>query len=236
MDDLEFRKIATIKPDDQSQAFLDKINQSRNNRRFVEEQLAFNHSLLETLEINTPENLSERIILSQQLSQHKLQRQQTHSWLFSGIAASIAAAIISFSLMLPQTINSSQLGQQIISHIIQDTQALDVQMDVPKSSIDTMLATYGGKLDGPIGQVSFLGHCIIGEQTGIHMVLNSPQGKISIILLPLQAIDTPHSLQDHQFIGLVYPSKKGSVAIFAEQAEAVQNTRQQLDRNLNWII
>ena len=236
MDDLEFRKNAIIKPDEQSQEFLDKMNQTSNNRRFVDEQLTFNDKLLETLAITPPENLSERIILAQQLAQHKVQRQHQRTWLLSGIAASFAVALISISLLLPGTIDSSQLGQQVIKHIIQDTHALNVQMDVPKNSIDTMLASYGGKLDGPIGQVTFLGHCIIGGKTGIHMVLKSTEGKVTVMLLPSQAIEHPYPLHDSHFSGLLYPSKKGSVAIVAEQAESIQQTRQQLDRNLNWII
>ena len=240
MDDLEFRKNATIEPGSQQPEFLQKMQQSRLNRRFVQAQLAFEQQLSDTMKISPPENLSDRILLSQQLSEHKLQRQRRRrTWLFSGIAASVMLAV-SLTLMLPETINSAQLSQQIISHVQNDTHALNVRMSVPKNSIDTMLASYGGKLEGPIGNVSFLGHCIIGEHTGIHLVLNTRQGQVTVILLPTQTISNSHSFNDRQFTGVVYPSQKGSIAILtdniAEHAESINEIRQQIDRNLNWII
>jgi len=236
VDDLEFRKNATIDPGDQRPEFLGKIKQSLFNRRFVEEQLAFEQQLENTLDVSPPENLTDRLILSQQLSQHKLQRKQQHqTWLFSTIAASLVLAVSLFFL-LPETINSSQLAQQIITHVHNDTHALNVNMDVPKNKIDTMLASYGGKLDGPIGKVSFLGLCIIGEQTGVHMVLNTGQNLVTVIILPTQRIDNSHPLNDTEFSGLVYPSQKGSIAIISEHAESIEQTRRQIDRNLNWLI
>jgi len=149
-----------------------------------------------------------------------------------------AAIIITFSvhLLTPATIDATQLAQSVINHIHDDTHALNVRMDVPKSSIDTMLASYGGKLKGPIGQVSFLGHCIVGRHTGIHMVLNTPQGLVTVILLPNQSISRPSLLTDSLYNGVLYPSKKGRIAIIAEQKKFIEDTRQKINRNLNWII
>jgi len=240
VDDLEFRKSATIDPDNHDPEFLKKKYQTQHNTRFADEQQAFNQVLLNTLTITTPDNLSERIILNQQLSEHKLQRRKKHqkqwrNWLVGSVAASLIIAF-SIQLLIPATVDSEQLAQQVISHVHEDTHALNVRMDVPKSSIDTMLASYGGKLNGPIGKVSFLGHCIVGGHTGIHMVLNTSQGLVTVILLPTQAIDQSSLLADHQFNGIVYPSQKGSIAIIAEHAQSIKDTRQKINQNLNWII
>lgn len=239
MDDLEFRKHATIEPGSQHPDFLDKIRQSRHKRRFVDEQLAFDRKLSKTLNISTPDNLTDRILLAQQLSRHKVQQeQQRRIWATS--AAAIVILILSLFVMLPEPINSSHLSRQIMTHVHNDTHALNVHMAVPKSSIDTMLASYGGKLNGPIGKVTFLGHCIIGEHTGIHMVLNTRQGLITVMILPAQSIKHSQPLNDALFTGVVYPSKKGSIAIIAEKVfinpESIHNTRLNIDRNLNWII
>ena len=244
MDDLEFRKSAVIEPGNQDPEFLEKTRQSRNNRRFIEKQLSFNQELLDTLALSTPENLTDRIILAQQLSQHKTRhkinqlkkrQKQWRNRLGGSIAASIIMAF-SINLMWPETLNSTLLAQKVINHFHEDTHALNVHMNVPKTSIDTMLASYGGKLNGPIGQVSYLGHCIIGEHTGIHMVLRTSRGIVTVLLLPAQPINGPSLLNDSQISGILYPSQKGSIAILSEQPEAVDQTRQQINRTLNWII
>jgi hypothetical protein len=237
VDDLEFRKRAVIDPNDQSAEFLEKTSQSTSNQRFVEQQRAFDRQLSETLNFKTPDNLAERIILTQQLGKYKSRQQQTqHKWLISGIAASLFALAISFTLWSPAEVNSSQLSAQIISHYYEDTHALNVHMDVAKNNIDTMLASYGGKLDGPIGKVAFLGHCIVGGHTGVHLVLSTQQGPVTVLILPTQPVNRVYELHDQQLSGIVYPSKKGSIAILAEHAEVISSTRQRLDSSLNWII
>lgn len=240
MDDLEFRKKAITEPNSLAQDFLTKSRQTANNRHFIKQQKQFNQQLLDTLSIPAPENLSERIILTQQLAEHKIHhrlKRQKHwrNWLGGSIAASLIIAL-SLNFILPETLNTAVLAQQVIEHINEDTHALNIHMDVPKSSIDTMLASYGGKLNGPIGQVYFLGHCIIGGHTGIHIVLNTSQGLVTVFLLPTQHINHSTVLDEQQLSGVLYPSAKGSIAIVAEQADAIEVTRLMIDENLNWII
>ncbi len=237
MDDLEFRKQAIIDPDDQSAEFLEKVNQNRSNQRFAAEQRAFSRQLCDNLNFKTPDNLAERIILTQQLGEYKATRRSSQrKWFISGIAASFFALAFSFSLWMPANVNGSQLTTQVISHYYQDTHALNVHMNVAKNNIDSMLASYGGKLNGPIGKVAFLGHCIVGGHTGVHMVVQSRQGPVTILILPSQPINHAYKLHDQQLTGVLYPSKKGSIAILAEHAEVISSTRQRLDSSLNWII
>ena len=240
MDDLEFRKRASIDPNDQSAEFIEKTQQSKYNQRFVKQQLAFERLLSTTLDIDVPENLHDRIILSQQLSEHKHHNRKMHKntywWLSAGLAASLFIAL-SISLLLPDTMSAKALAQQVATHVHEDTHALDVNMNVPKSNIDTMLASYGGRLNGPIGHVSFLGRCIVGEHTGIHMVLDTEQGLVTVIILPTQSISQASPLVDNQFNGVVYPSQKGSIAIIADHSSrAIEETHQRIEQNLNWII
>ena len=246
MDDLEFRKRAIIDPHDQTAEFLEKTRQSNNNQKLVEQQRHFDQQLSETLRINTPDNLAERIILNQQLAEHKAshqhirQKTRQRKWFMGSIAASIFAITLSFilwpALWTPATIDGNQLAEQVLSHYYQDTHALNVDMNVAKNNIDTMLASYGGKLNDPIGQVAFLGHCIVGGHTGVHLVLNTPQGQVTVLILPTQPINHTYPLHDQQISGIVYPSKKGSIAILTEHAEVISSTRQRLDSSLNWII
>jgi len=240
VDDLEFRKSAIINPQSQDQHFLQKKQQSRSNQQFVSEQKKFNQQLSNTLVIPVPENLSERILLNQQLQLHQqLRRQKRQKQWRKAFAGAIAASLlVTFSslLLMNRQVDSNQLVQQVIDHVHDDTHALNIHMAVPKTQIDTMLASYGGKLEGPIGQVSFLGRCIIGEQTGIHMVLNTDQGLVTVIVLPTQSIKSSKILIDGQYSGLIYPSQKGSIAIIAKQKQSILNTQQRLKQNLHWII
>ncbi len=243
MDDLEFRKNATINPNNQAPQFLQKKQQSHFNNRFTHEQQVFDQQLTQTLNISIPENLAERLVLSQQLNQHTQQlnqhTQQKKTWINRAIASAAAIFIIIISsqlLFMPSSINSQKLAQQVITHIHEDTHALNTQTDIAKSSIDTMLAPYGGKLTGPIGNVSFLGHCIVGGQTGVHIVLKTPKGLVTVILLPQQSINEPAELVDNDYKGILYPTQKGSIAIVAEHSQLVSDTQLKIKQNLSWVI
>ncbi|MCK5697878.1 MAG: DUF3379 family protein [Gammaproteobacteria bacterium] len=240
MDDLEFRKNATINPETQEPQFLQKQQQTSFNRQFVQEQQRFNQKLNQTLNVNIPENLAERLILNQQLNQHKQisHKKRGIKRLLASVATIFIILLGSKLLFIPSGLNSEQLAQQVMTHIYEDTHALNVQveMGVPKSSIDTMLAPYGGKLKGPIGNVSFLGHCIVGGKTGVHIVLNTPKGLVTIILLPKQPINEVAKLVDNHYQGILYPTKKGSIAIIAEQSQLVTDTQLKIKQNLTWVI
>lgn len=236
MDDIEFRKNAVINPNTQHPDFLLKTKQSQSNREFVKQQRVFDQTLNDTLNIPAPDNLADRIILKQQLSLHQSQRKKL---LRNGFAAGLAASlvlVVSLIYMLPETLDSSLLNQQVINHMNNDTHALNVHMDVPKTAIDTMLASYGGRFKGPIGKVTYLGHCIIGDQTGLHLVLNTRQGLVTIMILPNQTINSEHSLTYGNYQSVVYPSKKGSIAIIAEHPAAIRETQLTINQNLNWIL
>ncbi len=77
---------------------------------------------------------------------------------------------------------------------------------------------------------------VVGGHTGVHLVLNTPQGQITVLILPTQPINHAYPLHDQQISGIVYPSKKGSIAILTEHTEVISSTRQRLDSSLNWII
>ncbi len=236
MDDLEFRRKAILEPANQGQEFLQKARENRENRQFVEDQLDFQYALSKTLQIDVPENLSDRIILSRQLDEHKNARHHQHLYrLAAGIAATL---VLSFSILLflPAKNNSQQLSDHIIYHLYEDTRALDVKMDVPKSHIDTMLASYGGKLSAPIGNATFLGHCIVGKHTAIHLVLNTARGAVSVIILPSDAVKAEQQIADNHFQGIIYPSHKGSIAIISESPGPVAKIREKIDHSLNWLI
>ena len=225
---------------------MQKTHERNENRHVVEDQIDFQHTLTKTLWVDVPKNLTDRIILSQQLAEHKKNRQHQNLYRYmTGIAAALVIAL-GVNLLLPTDFlstdflatesNPQQLTRQIINHLYEDTHALNVSMDVPKSSIDTMLASYGGKLSAPIGNVTFLGRCIVGKHTGIHMVLNNPQGLVTVIILPSDTIQAENQIADTQFKGIIYPSHKGSIAIIGETSEPVAETRKKIDHSLTWLI
>lgn len=236
MDDLEFRRKAIIDPQDQSQIFLQKARQSKENLHFVEDQLDFQYTLTKTLQIDVPENLSNRIILNRRLSEHKKNRQHQHLYRYTAGFAATLALVLAAMLFLPKNDNPQQLTYQIINHLYEDTHALNVKMDVPKNSIDTILASYGGKLSSPIGHVTFLGHCIIGKNTGIHLVLQASQGFVTVIILPTETLQYEQPIADNQYKGIIYPGHKGSIAIIAESLEPVTDVRERIDHSLKWLI
>lgn len=236
MDDLEFRRKAIIDPERQSKGFLQKAHESKANLQFVEDQLDFQHTLSKTLQVDVPDNLSDRIILSQQLAEHNKTCRIQQYYRYAAVVAAIIVLALGSTLFLPTQNNPQQFTQQIIDHLYEDTHALNVNMDIPKNSIDSMLASYGGKLSAPIGNVSFLGHCIIGKHTGIHLVLRTPQGLVTVIILPTDTIQDEQQIADNQFKGVIYPSHKGSIAIISEATETIAATRERIEHSLNWLI
>ena len=74
MDELKFRRQAYGDPNNQDPEFLEALSQSEDNQAFVAELKALDGKISQALRIPVAEDLSEKLLLKQQLAVHHAQR------------------------------------------------------------------------------------------------------------------------------------------------------------------
>ena len=263
MDDLEYRRQVVINPFDQK---LDrdlkqdnKLHQHKGveNQAFVAEQQVFEQQLRDTLNVQVPENLAEKILFKQVSnnppSSSKFRFKSAYMMAATFSCVAIILILLFNSAWFSQTQQANQhtpnLPQAVLEHMHEDSHALDTRREFSKVDVNTILASMGGKLSDPIGNISYLSRCIMGKNMGLHLVVQTESGLVTVLILPDENIAESIKIADRYFSGVIIPSRKGGIAIIGEKPEngkyapsdSKQNKntdiiRQRVEKNLHWVI
>ena len=231
MDDLEFRRRAYAEPNNDDTDFVSKKNESPENRRFVEELQAFDQRLHDTLHVEPPEGLAERIKLNQALGAHRYNRARYRMLL--SLAASIVL-VIGMTLGFVQFMPRDDLSGKLLTHVYDELHHLQDDFDYSLDNTNQVLAAQGIQLSKAVGRVRYVGKCEIDRQEGVHMVLQGRHGPVTVMMMPGRNIDEPMTVLDQRFHGSIEPLSSGSVAIIAEKNESIDELRQNLKDSLQW--
>jgi|GEM_PF-2404336 len=253
MDDLEFRRQAIINPFELNKDLSKKLNkgskqnnlESVDNKRLLEEQLEFEQQLQSTLDIPVPDNLAEKILFSQVTSNADKNKHKRYYVFAAVVAMVVLSGFLLFDYEKFNNHNTPNLSEAVLNHIYEDSHALDTYREYSKVDVNTALASMGGKLAGPIGNISYLSRCIMGKNIGLHMVVRTQTGLVTVLLLPHEVVSQGSYLADDNYSGFIFPSKKGAVVIIGDKNDKIKNhsersnkdiIRERVEKNLRWII
>lgn len=232
MDDLEFRRRAYAEPNNKDETFLEKKNSSEENTQFVDELQHFDKKITDAMNIQPPEGLAERIMLSQKLDQHNQQKHRIKYGL--SIAASVLLIFgLLFSFILPTQLS---VDQEVLAHIYEELNHLDDHQNKNIIQVNNLLADYGAEIKQDIGKVNYLGSCDIANKKGIHIVLQGETGPVTVMMMPKIDVANTSTFSDNRFKGTIIQTAKGSMAIVGEKNESLDNIKQILQTNLSWVI
>jgi hypothetical protein len=176
-------------------------------------------------EVAVPDGLSERILLT-------IPGRRTSSWPQWALAASIVLGL-AFTLALPILRADPGLARAALAHVEEEPDALTARQQVAAPAVATALASVGAQLRGDIGQVTYLGSCPLPGGEGRHLVVTSPYGRYSLILMPAQ---TKHRRQaeDGMHAAVAKPAARGTYAIVASATPDLMRIERLLDQQVAW--
>jgi len=171
MDELKFRRQAYGDPNNQDPEFLEALSQSEDNQAFIAELKALDGKISQALRIPVAEELSEKLLLKQQLAVHHAQRRRT-GWMLA-MAASVAfVAGVSFSLWRQGPVD---LGQHALAHVRHETIAMISDADISYQAVNAKLASLKGlgsaRFSSQPGRVFYSTFCDFQGIESIHLVL-----------------------------------------------------------------
>jgi hypothetical protein len=239
MDDLEFRRAVFAEPfskDDRLQqaAAADPTRQS-----FLNDMRQFDDSLSAALKVDVPENLVERLILRQALESHQQVRRRGRVHL--ALAASVAFAIGLSSHMLYNT-NSDNIGTYSLAHLQHGIKHLHSAQEANTlTQVNAKLARFGGKFNPSVGQslgnAVFSNYCDFNGITSLHLIYDSPQGRVSVFVTPSDAnFDFVKDFGNEQFVGRGLTFDKAQVTVVGNKGQSIEGFAQKVEESLSWEI
>ena len=229
MDKKEFEQRAIAEPENKEPAFLRAKLANTENNSLVDKQRQADARAEHAMKIDIPEGLAGRILLKQSLQEKQLKREWYRS--AYAIAASVLLAVVILVQVLPTT---PALDEAVLTHIDDELDHLLEKRDINDETLDRLIGTFGGKFGQSIGQVNFAGLCNIRKGPGMHLVLQSAQGPVTVLIMPDEKIARRQVIGNGRFNGVILPVAEGSMAVVGENAAAITSVEMLMQKAISW--
>ena len=176
-------------------------------------------------EVPVPDGLAERILL------HTEERSRA-PWRQWALAASVVLGL-GITLALPWLRADAGLARAALAHVEEEPDTLTARQQVEQAAVSGALAFVGAKLRGDIGQVTYLGSCPLPGGQGRHLVVTSPHGRYSLILMPKQS-NSRLKAQDGMHAAVAKPARHGTYAIVASATPDLAKIEKLIEQNIIW--
>ncbi|MBN2865138.1 MAG: DUF3379 family protein [Thiotrichales bacterium] len=150
-----------------------------------------------------------------------------HSWHYAlgGMAASFLVAVMFFGLWQnPGHSHKALSGEAMVAHILEhvehDPDLMKPQdLALSDKELTKLFAKVGATMQQPIDSMSYAGECDVEGQRGLHIVMQSESGPVTIIVMPGHQIEAMVAFNKSGYTGELVPVKGGLVAIVGNSSE-----------------
>ncbi|MGY5449715.1 DUF3379 family protein [Agarivorans sp. MS3-6] len=239
MDELEFRRQLYTNPRERNDALIEEATRTSKNKQLFDDMQQFESKLEQALNVDVPDALAERLILSQSFDDSQL-RYKRKTRFHLAVAASVAFAVgISINFNPWQTSESHDMGQIALHHVYDEMPYISGVDEQPNlQTINAKLVRYGASFDQIPGDVVYVNHCAYAGSPAFHMVMKGKMGSnINVFVVPksteLQAVE---SFADKKMHGMVTALNNASLVVVGERNEPIEKTVEALTHDLNQSI
>lgn len=226
MNCLEFRRLAQADPHHFPPVAQTHLETCAACQEFVARMRQVNDAVAGTLnQVAVPDGLAERILL-------RTSKRPAAPWQQWALAASVVLGL-ALALALPLLRADAGLARAALAHVEEEPNTLTARQQVARPAIVTALATIGAQLRGNIGQVTYLGSCPLPGGEGKHLVVTSPYGRYSLILMPTRS-KSRNKAEEGVHAAIAKPAARGTYAIVGSATPNLLEIEKLLDQNVIW--
>ncbi len=166
------------------------LEQDTELRAWFNEALELDGLIHQAMQLPVPEDLEERL-QSLTCGQPVPRRTGSRRWLQAGaLAASLALVVAGYSYL-----GFRDPAAEIIAHIQHEPASLISDNGVKLQDVQALLADYGMRLQTQLGKVTYLTRCRLQGHAGVHMVLETDYGRVTVLLVPGLAVKEMKEIQ-----------------------------------------
>ncbi len=231
MDELTFRRTLYADPRTRQTDVLNAIQDDTHKRRFWEELQAFENEIEAALDIDVPDNLSQKLLLKQSIKiETEARAKQPWYW---AMAATIAlAAVLSFALITPTT---SSLTFDAITHVAHASTEVSKYGPLDMQTVNAKLANYNGTMSDDLGEILSANFCYLDHIKSLHLIIKGETGLLSLFVLPEEGTaPVENSFSNHEYNGLSFLLESTRVIVVGEDESELQSFSQRAREYLSF--
>ncbi|MBI3530533.1 MAG: DUF3379 family protein [Betaproteobacteria bacterium] len=246
MECLTFRRAKLAVPHDASTELIEHVRGCAACAVFAREIDEFERRLHEAVHLAVPEGLAEQILVRHQrpgwasrmlevmrnsfgLRQSALSGRRSAHVL---VAAFVLSVIVAIALNLPSEHNEP--ADRFIAHVVAEPEVFRDTANFEPAKFDQAMARYGGQIHQPVGSVRHLGDCLIDGVVAQHILVQTPYGTATLILIPKRMSATSKPRTKDGYTVVVIALRNGSLGIVTDSPERTRKVEDLLKQRVTW--
>jgi hypothetical protein len=212
---LEFRRAVLADPRRVDAQAMQHAEQCAGCMEFLSHGLESEARLALALRIAVPEGLRARLLERTAAARRPVR------WL--ALAASLlVAAAIAFFIGSPKPDPLALAGIDFV--VFEEAQAIADAKPADPQVLAAVAREMGVSLPEQLGEVHYVGTCPFGGATAHHVLVKSPHGKVTLLLIPERPIASRLAAASRGLEAAIIPAASGSVAIIGGSTRSVVRT------------
>ena len=244
MDDLEFRRRLLANPNDNDPELVKTKNQSTTNRHFANELQQLDLRLKQTINVDIPENLADRILFHQSSQAQPKNHHPYKRYLSYGLAASVmffVGVMVGQQQLSPQQPQSqvftpTSMSAIALQHVNAEARFVEhTDEAVTLQQVNAKLKPFGTSMNQLPGHIYYLNYCGFDGNRALHMIVGTDKGKMTVFIVP-QTSSQIATDSDNINQSLLLPLQDASLIVVGDKDDKLMPIAEKLKSELYWQI
>lgn len=221
MDELNKKRLEKADPSSKYRSMQETEYQalSKGEKDILKESLQFEKELQQVFAVDVPDNLADKILLSQRTS-NRFQ-------IFSIKPALSIAASITLVMFLIVGSNDNKISTIALTHVYQELDHLVESTEIiDRKQLLIEIQQLGLELPNLPNEISYAGKCVLGDKKGVHIVARVNNSPVTLFISG-DSSEEKLEFHDNRFSGKIYPTEQGSIIIIGESVDDINQVYQQ---------
>lgn len=231
MDELEFRRRVYTNPADNDKDLLQAAAQNPDNETFWQDIKLLDEKIKAAVNVPVPDDLGNKLILKQTLREFNHQKRRNR-W-YIGLAASVAFTFgIGLTAWHQQNV---ELDKAALAHMYYaESEQPHGGADITPQLVNAKLAQFGAELDPSIGRVASVNYCILDAIRSLHLIIETPDGRMSVFLVPDHNKPMTNDFADDIYQGSSYALHKTNILVVGDKGTNIPAFKSELKQYLRF--
>ena len=232
MDELEFRRRIYADPETTDSDVVEAAKADESKRSFWNEQKQLDIQFKQALKVEVPDDLASKLIWQQ--SADEFTRYKRRSRWYVAMAASVAFTIgIGLTMWYHQPLS---IGGQALAHMqYAEMEHAHSLLPVDLNMVNAKLASFGGSLSEMLDGVEVANYCHLSTVRSLHLIVNTPQGKMSVFVVPQRGdISVPSEFEDSQYHGESIKMRRANVMVVGDKGADLSEMKKAVSERIQF--
>ena len=156
----------------------------------------------------------------------------TRRRVFAIAASLVAGAAVGIVLLVGAP--RASIAREVIGHVEHEPGATGATAPRAPAALADVRPPAGTRRRPGAGEVTFAARCVFDGHVVPHLVVQTPQGLVTVLMLRHRTLDDPLHLSESGYEGVVLPAPRGSIAIVGEGIADIEGVAQTVFESVDW--